>query len=114
MEIPSDAILMDPNFHHSKLAACCCVALGKAHSVHTLEGDDSLPSSYAFGSIPVTNQVAQLLFDVPHHMSSRMEEGETNERFKLSVDLTLAQAENYAASISDLAEGKIPLMPDVL
>ena len=115
-DVPSDAILTDPNFQHAKLAACCSVALGKAHcaTVHTPEGDDPLPSSYAFGSVPVTRQVAQMLFEVPHHMAPRIEEGETNERFKLSTDMTLIQAENYAASISDLAEGKVALLPDVL
>ena len=115
-EIPSDAILTDPNFHHAKLAACCCVALGKAHcaTIHTLEGHDPLPSSYAFGSIPVTRQVAQMLFDVPHHMAASIQEGENTEKFRLSADLTLIQAENYAASISDLAEGKVALLPDVL
>ena len=91
--------------------------MGKAHyaTIHTLEGDDPLPSSYAFGSILVTRKVAQMLFAVPHHMAASIQEGETNEKFRLSADLTLIQVENYAASISDLVEGnKVALLPDVL
>ena len=40
-------------FFHAKLAANCCVALGKAHcaAVHT-EGDLLLMSAYSRGSVP--------------------------------------------------------------
>ena len=56
-------------FYHAKLAANCCVALGKAHcaAVHT-EGDLLLMSAYSRGSVPVERQLAQMLFEVPHHM----------------------------------------------
>ena len=56
-------------FNHARLAANCCVALGKAHcaAVHT-EGDLLLMSAYSRGSVPVERQLAQMLFEVPHHM----------------------------------------------
>ena len=54
-----------------------------------------------------------MLFDVPHHMAASIQEGETNEKFRLSTDLTLIQADTHAASLSDLAEGKVALL-DVL
>merc|ERR1739845_67255 len=58
-------------FSHAKLAAHCCVALGKAHcaAVHT-EGDLLLMSAYSRGSVPVERQLAQMLFEVPHHMNA--------------------------------------------
>ena len=58
-----------PAFIHARLASNCCVALGKAHcaAVHT-EGDMLLMSAYSRGSVPVQRQLAQMLFEVPHHM----------------------------------------------
>lgn len=58
-------------FVHAKLAANCCVALGKAHCavVHT-EGDLLLMSAYNRGLVPVERQLAQMLHEIPHH--SRM------------------------------------------
>jgi hypothetical protein len=103
-------------FYHAKLAANCCVALGKAHcaAVHT-EGDLLLMSAYSRGSVPVERQLAQMLFEVPHHMivmnpSAGSDTGESQQKFDAEFTLTelsMQQAEDLASSIKALDDGKI-------
>eukprot|EP00804_Cyclotella_cryptica_P007112 CCRYP_014533-RB/>CCRYP_014533-RB protein AED:0.07 eAED:0.07 QI:14/1/1/1/1/1/5/86/847 len=106
-------------FFHARLAANCCVALGKAHcaAVHT-EGDLLLMSAYSRGSVPVERQLAQMLFEVPHHMKvihpnqSNGSGGVTNDNtydhaeFTLT-ELSMQQAEDLASSIKSLDDGNI-------
>ncbi|KAL7546004.1 hypothetical protein ACHAWF_009347 [Thalassiosira exigua] len=117
-----------PAFSHARLAANCCVALGKAHcaKMHT-EGDLLLMSAYSRGSVPVERQLAQMLFEVPHHMramggpvpaSSRGDNGqggdvgtgdqgrEFDAEFTLT-ELSMQQAEDLASSIKALDDGRI-------
>ena len=102
-------------FFHAKLAANCCVALGKAHcaAVHT-EGDLLLMSAYSRGSVPVERQLAQMLFEVPHQMKV-INPGQNNgtnenqfdvEHFTLT-ELSMQQAEDLASSIKALDDGNI-------
>ena len=105
-------------FYHAKLAANCCVALGKAHcaAVHT-EGDLLLMSAYSRGSVPIERQLAQLLFEVPHHMKVMSNPapgagggGEGQQQFDAEFTLTelsMQQAEDLARSIKALDDGKI-------
>mmetsp|Transcript_30706 Transcript_30706/g.34999 ORF Transcript_30706/g.34999 Transcript_30706/m.34999 type:complete len:731 (+) Transcript_30706:98-2290(+) len=55
-----------------KLAANCCIILGKAHcaAIHT-EGDLLLMSMYERGLVPEERQLAQMLYEVPHHILSK-------------------------------------------
>ena len=73
--------MADPNFFHSKLAANCCVALAKAHCAGANSEDGDV--SYNGGlSLPVQRQVAQLLYEIPHHMAVTLPntaEGEKKE-----------------------------------
>lgn len=110
-------------FYHAKLAANCCVALGKAHcaAVHT-EGDLLLMSAYSRGSVPVERQLAQMLFEVPHHMkvmnsalsptavggdeSNQHQQQQFDGEFVLT-ELSMQQAEDLASSIKALDDGKI-------
>jgi len=110
-------------FFHAKLAANSCVALGKAHCavVHT-EGDLLLMSAYSRGSVPVERQLAQMLFEVPHHMKvmnpahvatgqgGNNVPGEVQQQFDVEFTLTelsMQQAEDLASSIKALDDGKI-------
>jgi len=99
-------------FIHARLASNCCVALGKAHcaAVHT-EGDMLLMSAYSRGSVPVQRQLAQMLFEVPHHMKviNPSVDGTTDQHdaeFTLT-ELSMQQAEDLASSIKALDDGKI-------
>jgi len=117
--IPFENYMGDPNFFHSKLAANCCVALAKAHCLGVTNdmGDltqKGLSVEQNVGiSIPVSRQVALLLYEVPHHMSINMPDvhrGETKEiNFKLSTNMTLQEAEDFAGSIVALSSGKIEI-----
>lgn len=82
----------------AKLAASCCVTLGKAHcaAVHT-EGDLLLMSMYERGTVPEERQLAQMLYEVPHHVLSK----EPNV-FALQ-HMSMSKAEELACSIKDLA-----------
>lgn len=108
------------SFFHARLAANCCVALGKAHcaAVHT-EGDLLLMSAYSRGSVPVERQLAQMLFEVPHHMKvtnpstqNSSTGGPTKDamhdhaEFALT-ELSMQQAEDLARSIKSLDDGNI-------
>eukprot|EP00978_Attheya_sp_CCMP212_P004619 scaffold10074_cov59-Attheya_sp.AAC.1 len=88
------------DFFHAKLAAICCLTLGKAYCavVHT-DGDLLLMSSYNRGSVPEERQLAQMLYEVPHHITVRKE--------VLSItSISMLQAEALAKSINALIEGK--------
>ena len=103
-------------YNHAKLAAHCCVALGKAHcaSVHT-EGDLLLMSAYSRGSVPVERQLAQMLFEIPHHIKvfpvAPEQDGNTSipeAEFTLT-ELSMQQSEDLASSIFALDNGKIDI-----
>jgi len=89
----------------ARLAANCCVTLGKAHcaAVHT-EGDLLLMSLYERGSVPEERQLAQMLYEVPHHIA-KVSMGK--EVFFLQ-QASMPKAEELAASIKALADGKNP------
>ena len=103
-------------FFHARLAANCCVALGKAHcaAIHT-EGDLLLMSAYSRGSVPVERQLAQMLFEVPHHMKvippsaqSNVGAGENTQDVEFTLtELSMQQAEDLASSIKALDDGEI-------
>ena len=89
--------------------ANCCVALGKAHcaAVHT-EGDLLLMSAYSRGSVPIERQLAQMLFEVPHHLSSYGAGARGHHQFEAEFTLTelsMQQAEDLASSIKALNDG---------
>jgi hypothetical protein len=88
--------------HHAKLAAICCVTLGKAHcaAVHT-EGDLLLMSLYERGSVPEERQLAQMLYEVPHHVTR---DGNP-ENFCLQ-QTSMPKAEDAARTIKALADGR--------
>lgn len=90
--------------YHAKLAAQCCVTLGKAHCalVHT-EGDLQLMSLYERGLVPEERQLAQMLYEVPHHVQVAL--SPTEEVFVLK-QVPMAQAEELARSIMALADGR--------
>jgi hypothetical protein len=95
----------------AKLAATCCVSLGKAHcaAIHT-EGDLLLMSLYERGTVPEERQLAQMLYEVPHHTRVTKTSDPTivdpsMEVFALK-QLTLPQAEELAKSVKALADGK--------
>uniref|UniRef100_A0A7S2UIG5 Uncharacterized protein n=1 Tax=Attheya septentrionalis TaxID=420275 RepID=A0A7S2UIG5_9STRA len=98
-------------FNHAKLAALCCLALGKAHCavVHT-EGDLLLMSSYNRGTVPEERQLAQMLYEVPHHVSV-IDTGKGGgsvpgkELFTIT-EISMFEAEELAKSIKALTEGK--------
>ena len=96
-------------FYHARLAANCCVALGKAHcaAIHT-EGDLLLMSAYSRGSVPVERQLAQMLFEVPHHMKVIPTDGENTQDVEFTLtELSMQQAEDLASSIKALDDGEI-------
>jgi len=99
----------NPSLLHAKLAANCCVALGKAHCAgFHAEGDVSNMAHITFEAVPVSKQVAQMLFQVPHHKAlNKLGVGKTSVAFKLTTDMTMRQAENIAKCITDLSEGNI-------
>jgi hypothetical protein len=92
----------------AKLAANCCVTLGKSYcaAIHT-EGDLLLMSLYDRGTVPEARQLAQMLLEVPHHTRSTVTADPTivtpgKESFTLK-QMTLSQAEELAAVITTLA-----------
>ena len=93
-------------FLHARLAASCCVTLGKAHcaAVHT-EGDLQLMSLYERGTVPEERQLAQMLHEVPHHVQVAL--SPTEDVFVIK-QVPMAQAEEMARSIMPLADGKKP------
>lgn len=95
-------------FIHARLASNCCVALGKAHcaAVHT-DGDMLLMSAYSRGSVPVQRQLAQMLFEIPHHMKNINSTSDQNDAEFILTELSMQQAEDLASSIKALDDGKI-------
>ena len=96
-------------FNSAKLAAACCVTLGKAHcaAIHT-EGDLLLMSLYERGTVPEERQLAQMLYEVPHHVRVSKTADPTivdpsKEEFGLK-QMTLPQAEELARAIKKLSE----------
>jgi hypothetical protein len=83
-----------------KLAANCCLTLGKAHcaAVHT-EGDLLLMSMYERGTVPEERQLAQMLYEVPHHILSKEPDIFVIQQTSMSA------AEDLANSIKNLATG---------
>ena len=95
----------------AKLAAQCCVTLGKSYcaAIHT-EGDLLLMSLYDRGTVPEERQLAQMLLEVPHHTRSTITNDPTivtpgKESFAVK-QMTLLQAEELAAIITSLATGR--------
>ena len=95
----------------AKLAANCCVTLGKSHcaAIHT-EGDLLLMSLYERGTVPEERQLAQMLYEVPHHTRVTKTKDPTvvdpsMEVFALK-QLTLPQAEEIAQQVKALADEK--------
>jgi len=106
--IPVETYMADPNFYHAKLASNCCVALAKAHCAMAHTNGEDIIVTFAHITVPLTKQVAQMLYDVPHHMVLNTEkDGETQEVFKLTTEMSIEQAENLASSIVSLSMGKI-------
>ena len=94
----------------AKLAAKCCLTLGKAHcaAIHT-EGDLLLMSLYERGTVPEERQLAQMLHEIPHHTRVTKTADPTvidppNEDFALKT-LSLNVAQELAQSIVDLSKG---------
>ena len=96
----------------AKLAAMCCVTLGKAHcaAIHT-EGDLLLMSMYDRGTVPEERQVAQMLHEVPHHARVTKTNDPTIVQPSKEVfaprQLNLAQAEELAKSFKLVSEGNM-------
>jgi hypothetical protein len=108
--IPVETYMADPNFYHAKLASNCCVALAKAHCAMAHTTGEEMIASNAHMTVPLTKQVAQMLYDVPHHMVLNTEkDGEREEVFKLTTEMSVEQAENLASSILSLSMGKIDI-----
>ena len=95
-----------------RLAASCLFVLGKAHcaAIHT-EGDLQLMSLYERGSVPEERQVAQLLYEIPHHVRVTRVADPTiidpsKEVFALR-QLSLQQAEELARSVKAVVDGQL-------
>jgi hypothetical protein len=104
---------ISPNERHmAKLAASCCVTLGKTHcaAIHT-EGDLQLISMYESGSVPEERQVALMLHEVPHHVRVTKLEDPTIIIPKQEIfgvrQLSLQQAEDFAQSIKAVIDGRL-------
>jgi hypothetical protein len=96
----------------AKLAATCCLTLGKSHcaAIHT-GGDLLLMSMYERGTVPEERQLAQLLHEVAFHSRVTKTDDPTvidprNEVFAVK-QLSLPQAEELAQKIKAVAEGNI-------
>jgi hypothetical protein len=96
----------------AKLAASCCLTLGKSHcaAVHT-GGDLLLMSLYERGTVPEERQLAQMLHEVPYHSRITKTDDPTrvdppNEVFAMQ-QLTLPQAEELAKTIAAVAAGQV-------
>lgn len=76
-------------------------------------------SAYNRGSVPVTRQLAQMLYEVPHHTritNMNMEESEFNpnkliagNEFFAVTEMTMQQAEELAKSIKILADENLQI-----
>jgi hypothetical protein len=95
-----------------RLAASCCLTLGKSHcaAIHT-EGDLLLMSLYERGTVPEERQLAQMLHEIPFHTRATVTDDPTTidpsrEVFALT-HTSLPQAEELARSITALAAGRL-------
>jgi hypothetical protein len=102
-------VIIGREIKSARLAANCCVTLGKSHcaAIHT-EGDLLLMSLYERGTVPEERQVAQMLHEVPHHARVTKAADPTiidplKEVFALK-QMTLPQAEELAGAIKDVAD----------
>ena len=92
----------------ARRAAVCCLTLGKSYcaAIHT-EGDLLLMSLYERGSVPEERQLAQMLYEVPHHARATRSDDPTiiipNQEIFVIKQMTLPQAEELAVKIKDLA-----------
>lgn len=98
-------------FRVVKLASTCLVQLGKSHcaAIHT-EGDLQLMSLYERGSVPEERQVAQMLYEIPHHVRVTKVADPTiidpsKEVFALR-QLSLEQALDLARSAKAVLDGQ--------
>lgn len=108
--IPVETYMADPNYFHSKLASNCCVALGKAHCAMVHANGEEMISTGVHVTVPLPKQIAQLLYEVPHHMALKTDlDGENKEIFKLTTEMSPQQAEDLASSIVSLSMGKIEI-----
>jgi hypothetical protein len=96
----------------AKLAATCCLTLGKSHcaAIHT-GGDLLLMSMYERGTVPEERQLAQLLHEVAFHARATKTDDPSvveprNEVFVMK-QLSLPQAEELAQKIKAVAEGHL-------
>ena len=106
--IPVETYIADPNFFHSKLASNCCVAFGKAHCAMAHTNGEEMIATSVHVTVPIAKQVAQMLYEVPHHMAIKAD-GENKEMFKLTTEMSHQQAEDLASSIVSLSMGKIDI-----
>ena len=95
-----------------KLAANCCLTLGKSHcaAIHT-GGDLLLMSMYERGTVPEERQLAQMLHEVPYHSRTTKTDDPTivrpeQETFAVK-QLSLPSAEELAQRIKAVAEGQL-------
>eukprot|EP00521_Asterionellopsis_glacialis_P009755 CAMPEP_0195289764 /NCGR_PEP_ID=MMETSP0707-20130614/5903_1 /TAXON_ID=33640 /ORGANISM="Asterionellopsis glacialis, Strain CCMP134" /LENGTH=966 /DNA_ID=CAMNT_0040349807 /DNA_START=583 /DNA_END=3483 /DNA_ORIENTATION=+ len=90
----------------AKLAASCCVTLGKAHCalVHT-GGDLLLMSMYEHGKVPEERQLAQMLYETPHHHPVVTDplSSSGQEQFAIKT-LAMHEAQELARSIKPLTD----------
>jgi hypothetical protein len=105
--IALETYMADPNFFHAKLAANCCIALGKAHcAVLNIDGEERIA---AHMSIPVTKQVAQMLYEVPHHKVILGDGEGEKDKFVLSTDMSMEESMEVAKSLVALSLGKMEI-----
>lgn len=102
-----------PQEHSSaRLAASCCLTLGKSHcaAIHT-EGDLLLMSLYERGTVPEERQLAQMLHEVPFHARATITKDPTiiypDEEVFVVKQMSLPQAEELAREITALAQGRL-------
>ena len=106
--IPVETFMADPFYFHSKLAASCCVALGKAHwAIAYAEVDKSY--NHGCTHVPIERQVAQMLLEIPHHVISWSESDDREEIFKLTTDMENDTAQQLATSVGALADGRVEI-----
>jgi hypothetical protein len=106
VDLPSN-VQCSEAFFHAKLAATCCITLGKAYCavVHT-NGDLLLMSSYDRGNVPEERQLAQMLYEVPHHMTVTKSSIPDGKEVLSITEISMLQAEALAKAIKALTEGK--------
>jgi len=90
----------------AKLAASCCVTLGKAHCalVHT-GGDLLLMSMYEHGKVPEERQLAQMLYETPHHHPVVTDPLSSSGQEQFAIkNLAMHEAQELARSIKPLTD----------